>query len=226
MAVQRKRTEETSIDPAAGAPLPETNANALPTFSAFPDSLEAEKTSFDLDAFAPYKREEPDVPIALGQSDDEEPDNTLPFLIAPQAPISIDEVTDLSGYAATSAPVDFTHADDTPSFGNVENEEAGRFFVQIGKFSATYILDNDDMLIGRPDPITNVIPDIAIEIDDAISRMHARVFRRKDETYIEDLGSTNGTKVNGIALSPHRPQLLSNCDLIHVGSKTEIVYYK
>jgi pSer/pThr/pTyr-binding forkhead associated (FHA) protein len=30
-----------------------------------------------------------------------------------------------------------------------------------------------------------------------VSQVHARVFRRGDEYWVEDLGSTNGTLVNG-----------------------------
>ncbi len=104
--------------------------------------------------------------------------------------------------------------------------EPGRFFVRLGKFSATYDLDTDSMVVGRLDPDGHSQPEITIEWDDAISRRHARVFRNGDDDYIEDLGSTNGTKVNGIALYPNRPQVLANGDLIHIGSRTEIGYYK
>lgn len=47
-----------------------------------------------------------------------------------------------------------------------------------------------------------------------VSRKHARIFFRNDEYYIEDLGSTNGTYVNGIRVV--KCALRKN-DLIYIG---------
>jgi pSer/pThr/pTyr-binding forkhead associated (FHA) protein len=38
---------------------------------------------------------------------------------------------------------------------------------------------------------------VVLEDDTFVSQVHARLFRRGRETYVEDLGSTNGTMVNG-----------------------------
>ena len=38
---------------------------------------------------------------------------------------------------------------------------------------------------------------VALPADSFVSQVHARVFRREDEYWVEDLGSTNGTLVNG-----------------------------
>ena len=38
---------------------------------------------------------------------------------------------------------------------------------------------------------------VALPADSFVSQVHARVFRRGDEYWVEDLGSTNGTLVNG-----------------------------
>jgi hypothetical protein len=120
--------------------------------------------------------------------------------------------------AFASTPVDEPA---TPVF-----TQPGRFIVRIGKFSATYEFEKPEMIIGRPNSDANTSPDISIDLDDAISRKHARVYRKNDEDFIEDLGSTNGTKVNGVDLFPHSPQVLADGDVIHLGSKTEIGYYK
>ena len=55
-----------------------------------------------------------------------------------------------------------------------------------------------------------------ITLDDTyVSQLHARVFRRDGQLYVEDLGSTNGTRVNGAQV---KERLLNNGDEITVGA--------
>ena len=42
---------------------------------------------------------------------------------------------------------------------------------------------------------------VVLEEDTFVSQVHARLFRRGRETYVEDLGSTNGTMVNGVRIT-------------------------
>ena len=73
-----------------------------------------------------------------------------------------------------------------------------------------HTLDGDLVTIGRQASCTIVIA------DNNISRVHAR-FRTVDNGWtIEDLGSTNGTKVNGVLIT--EPTLLSHGQLIALGS--------
>ena len=51
--------------------------------------------------------------------------------------------------------------------------------------------------------------------DPYASSAHARIFRRGGAMYIEDMGSTNGTFINGRALE--RPQQLRESDTIRIG---------
>jgi hypothetical protein len=65
-------------------------------------------------------------------------------------------------------------------------------------------------------------PGADIRVDDPFaSSSHARVFPRGPNVYIEDLGSTNGTLLNGRQLK--RPQQLSTSDSIRIGD-TEYRY--
>lgn len=50
-----------------------------------------------------------------------------------------------------------------------------------------------------------------------ISRAHARLFVKGDALHIEDLGSTNGTSVNGQPLTPQQPMELRSGDQISFG---------
>jgi predicted component of type VI protein secretion system len=63
--------------------------------------------------------------------------------------------------------------------------------------------------------------DIALDGDDFASARHARLEPRRDGVWVEDIGSTNGTYVNGARLS--KPRRLSPGDVIRVGS-TDIRY--
>jgi len=50
----------------------------------------------------------------------------------------------------------------------------------------------EELTVGRGGGCGIVLPD-----DHFVSTVHARVFRRGDEVFVEDLGSRNGTFVNG-----------------------------
>jgi adenylate cyclase len=69
-------------------------------------------------------------------------------------------------------------------------------------------LEEKDLIIGR-------IPECGISISvENVSREHARVIFRNEEYFVEDLGSTNGTYVNGIKIVKC---VLRNSDQINIG---------
>lgn len=78
-----------------------------------------------------------------------------------------------------------------------------------------YTLDKDEIVLGRK-------PENDIQLDDqAVSGKHARFIREPSayledhyDYYVEDLGSTNGTKVNGAQVDR---QLLKQGDVVQVG---------
>jgi pSer/pThr/pTyr-binding forkhead associated (FHA) protein len=63
--------------------------------------------------------------------------------------------------------------------------------------------------------------DIALSGDDYASAKHARVEPRRDGVWVEDIGSTNGTFLNGIKLT--RARKLTPGDVVRVG-ETELRY--
>lgn len=71
-------------------------------------------------------------------------------------------------------------------------------------------LDSAPITVGRGDP-----NDIELHGDEFASARHARVEPRRDGVWIEDIGSTNGTFVNGAQID--RPRRLSQGDVIRVG---------
>ena len=73
-----------------------------------------------------------------------------------------------------------------------------------------FVLDSAGISIGRGNP-----NDVRLDADEYASANHARVEPRRDGVWIEDIGSTNGTYVNGVRLS--RPRKLAIGDLVRVG---------
>jgi hypothetical protein len=68
----------------------------------------------------------------------------------------------------------------------------------------------DPLVIGR-------LPDCDVVLADSnVSRRHAEIRRKDDGVFVVDLGSTNGTRVNGTRVV--REQLLSSGDEVSVGS--------
>jgi predicted component of type VI protein secretion system len=77
---------------------------------------------------------------------------------------------------------------------------------------------DDELVIGRHAEGAGRLSD-----DSEISRQHARLAREVTGDYaIEDLGSSNGTFVNGLRLAA--PQLLAEGDSIEVGATTLLVH--
>jgi len=78
------------------------------------------------------------------------------------------------------------------------------------------LLDQPEIILGRTAPADLVLD------SSTVSRSHAKITCRDGEYFIEDLGSSNGTRVNGHALvAPHR---LSDGDVIQVGLDKTLVF--
>ncbi len=83
-----------------------------------------------------------------------------------------------------------------------------------GVVQGEYELNNERLTIGRK-------PDNDIQIDNlAVSGKHALVITILDDSFLEDLGSTNGTYVNGKLIKKHA---LKDGDVIAIG-KHELKY--
>jgi pSer/pThr/pTyr-binding forkhead associated (FHA) protein len=82
-----------------------------------------------------------------------------------------------------------------------EGKEAGREFV----------FEQDSVTIGRSSDCDVVL------YDPGVSRRHARIFTLADQLHVEDMGSSNGTKVNGQLVKKHK---LQDGDSITLGPVT------
>ena len=82
----------------------------------------------------------------------------------------------------------------------------------------TIELNKDDIYIGR-DRDMNDFSIIEPSAREFISRRHLRIFKSNNDYWIEDLNSTNGTKVRGIQIKGKKIKLLKG-DLITIGINT------
>ncbi len=103
--------------------------------------------------------------------------------------------------------------------------EIGRLILMDMDVNAQFPLPADnEITIGRVDPHRGIRPDIDLsKFDPAsrISRRHARITSRSGQFYVEDLGSANGTFVNGrTRLKPQEPYPLVNGDVLKFGETT------
>jgi pSer/pThr/pTyr-binding forkhead associated (FHA) protein len=78
-----------------------------------------------------------------------------------------------------------------------------------------------EVVLGRFDPMINVTPDVDLSYDDredrVISRRHACIVGHDGRHEIEDLGSTNGTSVNGQKLGIGQRVRLQSGDRVTLG---------
>jgi len=92
-----------------------------------------------------------------------------------------------------------------------KDERAYILFISGPLIGKMCLLDQDETIIGRADDV-----DISIN-DSRISRHHLRILLSGGDAIIEDLGSTNGTFVNGKRVER---RALKNGDKVHISSDT------
>ncbi len=82
-------------------------------------------------------------------------------------------------------------------------------------------LEETSVVVGRVDPNRGITPQIDLTQFDAsstVSRHHARIRLEKTSFYIEDLKSRNKTRLGELTLTPLKPELLHNGDVVSFGS--------
>jgi K+-sensing histidine kinase KdpD len=83
---------------------------------------------------------------------------------------------------------------------------------------------NDEIVLGRGEETPGFVSLDPYDADDlGVSRRHAMLRPTESRLYIVDLGSTNGTWLNGRSIGVNTPYSLSNGDLLTVGKLEFIV---
>ena len=81
--------------------------------------------------------------------------------------------------------------------------------------------NTDGYVLGRSDSRSSFIPDIDLAefkaLDKGVSRRHAVFVRYQSKLHILDLGSINGSFINGKRLKPDIPYLINSGDELGLG---------
>ena len=116
-------------------------------------------------------------------------------------------------------------AENTPAWGDACFEEGHALGLYVVHAARTIIIphvEEKGLVLGRRDPQNGAMPDVDLTLFKAmalgVSRLHARIDIHKGLLRITDLGSLNGTSLNGFLLTPHQPRILRNADEIILGS--------
>jgi pSer/pThr/pTyr-binding forkhead associated (FHA) protein len=94
-----------------------------------------------------------------------------------------------------------------------------------------HLSDKKDFTIGRALDGQSIIPDIDLTPYDAfsngVSRMHCSLRIMNGEVYAMDLGSSNGTRVNGQKIVPHVDYSINHGDILVLGKmKIQVLLIK
>lgn len=116
-----------------------------------------------------------------------------------------------------------TRAIDEPS------ETKSKVSLQIVKTSQKIHLESGaDYTIGRISGTQPILPDIDLTpfraYEEGVSRLHATIRVSNEDVSISDLGSANGTMINGFKIPPYEPRPLKNGDVVVLGKfQVEII---
>ena len=89
------------------------------------------------------------------------------------------------------------------------------------------ILKNPVTQIGRSSKKRNIQPEIACDWDGAVSHRHAKIeFDSDGNAFLVDVGSTNGTMLNGQLISANNPVKLKDGDRVSLGGKTALIIHE
>jgi pSer/pThr/pTyr-binding forkhead associated (FHA) protein len=90
--------------------------------------------------------------------------------------------------------------------------------------SIDLVLKDQVTQIGRSSQKRNLHPEIACDWDAAVSHRHAKIELDPDgNAFLVDVGSSNGTMLNGQMISANTPMKLKDGDRISLGNRTALI---
>ena len=145
--------------------------------------------------------------------------------------------TSLTGKHAVGATKSFEEtgtpgAEEITSAGTDFFKPNSRLRIEIeGGPEPIIIKPRQEVIFGRRDPATGAMPDVDLTpyagYRMGVSRRHAAI-RASDDNHLDlwDLGSSNGTFLNGQRLSAHRPYRMHDGDRLRLGQMTVRILFQ
>lgn len=88
---------------------------------------------------------------------------------------------------------------------------------------------SDRTVFGRKDNTSPRQPDVDLSpfgaLEKGVSRIHAAIERNEDTLTLVDMGSSNGTHLNGQRLLPDQPRVLRDGDEVRFGKLVAHIYF-
>jgi len=126
-------------------------------------------------------------------------------------PLPEEELPDKKASPWASEPVEEPSAEHPPSL-RIKIASTGR---------VVELPSAPEVHIGRLDAAHGIMPDLDLTSEvvpkDGVSRRHCKIHLRGSAYHLEDLGSANGTYLNGERLTPHLLHVINDGDVIHLG---------
>lgn len=117
------------------------------------------------------------------------------------------------------------------TWGTARFGQQASIIIRIRDASEPLILQPAKRLtLGRWDTTSKQKPDLDLTpygaLEKGVSRMHAMITRSEDTLTLIDMGSVNGTHLNGQRLVPDQPRVLRDGDEIRLGKLIAHIYFK
>lgn len=121
--------------------------------------------------------------------------------------------------------------DTGPASANAIPQQAQGAWITLHLLDSGQVLpinDRTEVTLGRGSENQPIMPDIDLNpyraYDNGVSRLHAVIKSVSGQTVVMDLGSSNGTYLNGARLTPNVPSPLRHGDVIALGKlKMQII---
>ena len=81
--------------------------------------------------------------------------------------------------------------------------------------------EGEEAIMGRASTGQSMVPDINLDpyhaFEAGVSRIHAAIRMDADQVFVTDLGSGNGTRINGTKIEPNKPYPIQDGDFLNLG---------
>jgi pSer/pThr/pTyr-binding forkhead associated (FHA) protein len=137
------------------------------------------------------------------------------------------------GALATTKLVEQEHSPTSGrvTWGTARFNDQSSIIIRVRDFEDPIMLQPmDEILLGRADAHSDLRPDLDMTpygaAEQGVSRRHAIIRRGEDTLTLLDLGSTNGTHLNGQRMIPNQPRVLRDGDEIRMGRLVFHIFFK